>query len=163
MSATQVQGQDPAVRFSIAGLDGVPGGRLEVVVIGDQAWVRDASGSWMKSPGGAADFDAAFTALSPIDLAGQFEGLTPGLVAVGSERKNGTSSRHYRADATTAGNAAAGLTAGTADLWLAAHGGYLVAFAVDGTWDVDGTPTPITLRIDVSRVNDPANVVRRPA
>ena len=36
------------------------------------------------------------------------------------------------------------------------------SFVVAGTWDVDGAPTPVTLRIDVTRVNDRANSVRPP-
>ena len=70
--------------------------------------------------------------------------------------------RHYHADGSNPVVAAAGLTTGAADAWLAVDGGYLVAFVVSGTWDVDGAPTPVTLRIDVSRVNDRANSVRRP-
>ena len=164
MSSTLVQGEEPAVRFSIAGLDGIPGGSLEAIVIGDAAWVRDGAGRWSKSPGGAADFDAAFTALSPTDLATEFDGLAAGLQAAGSGTRNGIAARHYRIDSSSPGAAAAGLSTGSADVWLATRGSFLVAFDLDGSWDVDGdgTPTPVTLRIDVSRVNDRANVVRRP-
>jgi hypothetical protein len=165
MSSTLVQGEEPAVRFSIAGLDGIPGGRLEAIVIGDVAWVRDAAGSWSRSPGGAADFDAAFTALSPTDLATEFDVLAAGLRSVGSERRNGIPARHYRIDASSPAAVAAGLSSGSADVWLATRGGFLVAFDVDGSWDVDddGTATAVTLRIDVSRVNDRANAVHPPA
>ena len=47
-------------------------------------------------------------------------------------------------------------------LWLAADGGYLVALVIDGTWDMDGVPTPILLKIDVSGINDPANRIKPP-
>jgi hypothetical protein len=165
MSSTTVTGEEPAARFSISGLDGIPAGRLEAIVIGDQAWTRDGAGHWSKSPGGAADFDAAFTALSPMDLSTEFDGLAPGMTAVGSERRNGVPASHFRVESSSAVAAGAGLTSGTADLWIAAHGGYLVAFSVDGSWDVDGdgTSTPVTLRIDVSHVDDPANTIRPPA
>jgi hypothetical protein len=165
MSSTTVNGEEPAVRFSIAGLDGIPAGRLEAVVIGDEAWTRDGAGRWSKSPGGAADFDAAFTALSPMDLSSQFDGLAPGLMAVGSERRNGIPTRHFAIESSSTAAGDAGLTSGRADLWISTRGGYLVALSVAGSWDVDGdgTPTPVTLRIDVSHVNDPANAVHRPA
>jgi hypothetical protein len=165
MSSTLVQSVEPAVRFSIAGLDGIPGGSLEAIVIGDLGWVRDAGGHWTKSPGGAADFDAAFTALSPMDLATEFDGLAAGLQAAGSERKNGIAASRYHIDSSSAVATGAGLTSGAADVWIATHGGYLVAFSVAGDWDVDGdgTATPVTLRIDITRVNDRANTVQAPA
>lgn len=163
MTSTLVQGDAPAAEFTMIGVDGLEGGRLQAVVIGDEAWLKAGAGRWMKSPGGAADFDAAFTTLSPIDLAGGFEGLSSAIVPAGSGRRNGIASRHYRVNSASADAAAAGLTTGAADIWLAAAGGYLVALDVDGTWDVDGTPTAITLRIDVSGVNDRSNRIRAPA
>ncbi len=163
MTSTLVQGDRPAAEFTMVGVDGLEGDRLAAIVIGDEAWLKPGGGRWAKSPGGAADFDAAFTTLSPIDLASGFESLTTAIQPVGTGKRNGISARHYRADSADEAVAAAGLTTGAADLWLAANGGYLVALDVAGTWDVDGTPTDITLRIDVSRVNDRANVIRPPA
>jgi hypothetical protein len=163
MTSTLLQGDHPAAEFTMVGVDGLEGGRLQAVVIGDEAWLKAGTGPWTKTPGGAADFDAAFTALSPIELAGGFEALGAVLVPVRREKKNGAAAIHYRADSVDPAIAAAGLTSGTADLWTAAAGGYLVALDVAGTWDVDGTATPVTLQIDVTRVNDPANRVHRPA
>jgi hypothetical protein len=145
------------------GVDGFVGGRLEAVVIGDEAWLREGGGSWRKSPGGAADFDAAFTSLSPIDLASGFDDMTPALEEVGPESRNTRATIHYRADATNAVAANAGLSAGTADLWVDVRAGFLVGLEVAGTWDIEGTPTPVTLRIDVTHVGDRANVVKPPA
>lgn len=162
MTSTLVQSSDPAAEFTMVGVDGLAGGRLQAIVIGDQAWLKSGGGSWAKSPGGAADYDAAFTALSPIDLASGFEDLAPALVLVGAERRNGQSTTHYRVDATTGAAKAAGLTAGAADLWLASKGAYLVALDVAGSWDIDDTPTPIVLKIDVTHVNDPANAIKPP-
>ena len=162
MTSTLVQGDAPAAEFTMLGVDGFEGGRLQAIVIGDEAWLKEGGGSWRKSPGGAADFDAAFTTLSPIDLTTGFEGISPGLMAAGTGRKNGIPARHYHADGSSPAVLAAGLTTGAADAWLAVDGGYLVSFVVSGTWDVDGTPTPVTLRIDVSRVNERSNSVRRP-
>ena len=162
MTATLVQGDDPAAQFRMEGVDGFQAGRLQAIVIGDQAWLKEGSRPWRASPGGAADFDAAYNALSPIDLATGFDGLASALDEVGTETKNGQRATHYRADSEASGAVAAGLTAGTADLWVADPDGYLVALAVAGTWDVEGTPTPVTLTIDVSHVADRANVVRPP-
>jgi hypothetical protein len=163
MTSTLVQGNDPAAEFTMVGVDGLVGGRLQAIVIGDKAWLKEGGGSWTKSPGGAADFDAAFTTLSPIDLTSGFENLSAALVPGEIARKNGIRARHYHADSADPPVAAAGLTTGRADAWLAIDGGYLVSLAVAGTWDIDGAPTPVTLEIEVSRVNDRTNAVRPPA
>jgi len=123
-------------------------------------WWR--AGAACASPGGAADFDAAFTPLSPVDLVGGFEGLSGGLRRVGPERRNGLATIHYRVDATDAIAASAGLSAGQLDAWVAADGGYLVALTVDGTWDVDGSPTHVILTVQVTRVDAAANRIVPP-
>ncbi|MBA2718502.1 MAG: hypothetical protein H0U52_04535, partial [Chloroflexi bacterium] len=162
MTSTLVQGADPAAQFTMTGVDGFAGGRLQAIVIGEEAWLKEGTADWQKSPGGAADFDAAFTTLSPIDLASGFDGLAAAMAKVGAERKNGQPTTHYASEAGDDRAVAAGLTEGTTDLWLAGDGGHLVGLAIDGTWDLDGTPTPITLTIDVTNVNDPANRVSPP-
>jgi hypothetical protein len=162
MTSTLVQSDAPAAEFTMVGVDGLVGGRLQAVVIGDEAWTKEGSGSWTLSPGGAADFDAAFTTLSPIELAGGFEALSGSFQPAGAGTKNGVRSKHFRAEA-GADTEDAGLSSGTADLWVAATGGFLVSLDVDGTWDVDGAPTPVTLKIEVTRVNDRANTVKPPA
>jgi hypothetical protein len=162
MTSTLIQGRDPAAAFTMTGVDGLAGGRLEAIVIGDEAWLREGSGRWLRSPGGAADFDAAFTTLSPIDLVSGFEGLADAVHRTGAERRNGLRTIRYHTEAGDDEAVAAGLVGGEADLWLAADGGYLVALAIDGRWDLDGTATPIHLGIEVTRVNDPANKVTPP-
>jgi hypothetical protein len=163
MTSTQVGGDRPAARFLMTGVDGFAGGRLEAIVIGDEAWFKEGSGSWQKSPGGAADFDAAFTTMSPAGLLAEFEALSPLLTAAGTERRNGIRSEHLHGDATNFAASDAGLIDGTIDLWRATSGGYLVAFALDGSWiGDDGTAARTILRIDVSRVNDAANRIAPP-
>jgi hypothetical protein len=162
MTSTLVGGDDPAAQFRMTGVDGFSGGRLEAIVIGDQAWLKEGSGAWRKSPGGAADFDAAFTTMSPISLLTEFEALGPALSRVGTETRNGRRTVHYATDAEDLLAADAGLSKGSVDAWFAATGGYLVAVVIDGTWDLGGTPTRVVLRIDVTRVNDGSNVVRPP-
>ena len=162
MDSTLVQGEDPAARFRMTGVAGFEGGRLEAVVIGDQAWLKEGIGAWVKSPGGAADFDAAFTTLSPIDLTSEFEGLSGAIRRTGVETLNGRRTVHYRADAGDAVATEAGFSKGAVDAWFASSGGYLVGLEIDGTWDLEGTPTRVTLRIDVTRVNDPSNRIVPP-
>jgi hypothetical protein len=162
MTSTLIQGSEPAAQFRMTGVDGFAGGRLEAVVIGDQAWLKEGSGGWVKSPGGAADFDAAFTTLSPIELVSEFEGLSGAIRRTGTETRNGRRTIRYRADAGDAVAAQAGLSKGSVDAWFAASGGYLVGLVIDGTWDLRGTPTRVVLRIDVTRVNDPSNAVNAP-
>jgi hypothetical protein len=162
MTSTLIQGDDPAAEFTMTGVAGLTGGRLDAIVIGDIAWLKEGGGRWLRTPGGAADFDAAFTTLSPIDLVGGFEGLTPAIARIGTERHNGLPTVRYHVEAGDDDAVAAGLTGGEVDLWLASNGGYLVGLIIDGTWDLDGTATPIHLQIDVSRVNDRANKVVPP-
>ncbi|HEY7131235.1 MAG TPA: hypothetical protein VH440_03235 [Candidatus Limnocylindrales bacterium] len=161
MTSTLVQGDSPAAEFTMVGVDGLEGGRLQAVVIGDQAWTKEGAGRWTVSPGGAADFDAAFTTLSPIGLASGFEALSATFTPAGSGTKNGIRSVHYRAQA-GADTEDLGLSSGTADLWIATSGNFLVSLDLDGTWDVDGAPTPVTLKIEVTRVNDRSNTVKPP-
>jgi hypothetical protein len=163
MTSTLIQGEHPAATFTMTGVDGFDGGRLQAIVIGDEAWLREGTGSWRKSPGGAADFDAAFTAMSPAELVAEFDVLSPTLKTVGIERRNGQRTEHLRADASDDPVAAAGLTTGSIDLWRATTGDALVALLVDGTWTGDdGQPNRVVLKVDVSRVDDPANRVVPP-
>ncbi len=162
MTSTLVQGADPAAAFTMTGVDGLEGGRLQAIVIGEEAWLKSGNGSWLRSPGGAADFDAAFTTLSPIGLVSGFEGLALAINRVGAERKNGVPTTHYVSQEGDPEAEAAGLTHGITNLWLATDGGYLVGLTIDGTWDLDGTPTPILLTIDITNVNDPRNRVSAP-
>ena len=162
MSSIFVQTDNPAAEFSVTGVDGFAGGRLQAVVIGDRAWLKEGGAAWARSPGGAADFDAAFTPLSPVVLVGGFEALSGGLSRVGAERRNGVASIHYRVDASDAIATSAGLSAGQLDAWIAADRGYLVALSLDGTWDMDGTPTHVMLAIEVTRVDAATNRIVPP-
>jgi hypothetical protein len=165
MTSTLIQGNHPAAAFTMAGVDGFDGlasGVLHAIVIGEEAWLRSGTGRWVKSPGGAADFDALFTTLSPTELVSGFQSLGPAFVKIGPETKNGRATDHYHVDVTNPAASDAGLTSGGVDAWIASRGGALIALVVDGTVDVDGTATPVVLRIDVTHIDDPANKVRPP-
>jgi hypothetical protein len=166
MTSTLVQGDNPAAEFSMTGVDGFEGagsGPLHAIVIGDRAWLRSGSGSWVRSPGGAADFDALFTTLSPTELVGSLQSLGPAFVKVGPEQKSGRPTIHYRVDSADSAAVDAGLTSGSVDVWISEAGGALISLAAEGTVDVDGTATPIVLQIDVSGIDDSANRIRPPA
>jgi hypothetical protein len=166
MTSTLVQGDVPAASFTMTGIDGVEGladAPLRVIVIGDEAWLRSGTGRWTKSPGGAADFDAAITTLSPTELVSGFEALGPAFVKVGPEAKNGRPTTRYHVESTDPIAVEGGLTAGGIDVWLGHDAGELVGILADGKVDVDGTVTSVYLRIDVTHVNDPTNRVRPPA
>jgi hypothetical protein len=166
MTSTMIQGDRPAAAFTMTGVDGLEGladGPLHAVVIGDAGWLRSGTAGWTKSPGGAADFDAAFTTLSPTELVAGFEALGPAFVKVGPATKNGEATTHYRVDAADPVAIEAGLTAGGVDVWVGNDAGALIGILADGTFDVDGTVTPVLLQIDVTHIDDPTNKVRPPA
>jgi hypothetical protein len=166
MTSTLIQGDHPAAAFTMTGVDGLEGladGPLHAIVIGDEGWLRSGTQAWTESPGGAADFDAAFTTLSPTELVAGFEALAPAFAKVGPETRNGTATTRYRADAGDPAASEAGLTAGGVDVWVGDDTGALIAMMADGTVDVDGTVTPVLLQIDVTHIDDPANEVRPPA
>jgi hypothetical protein len=166
MTETVVSASDPsAVAFTITGADLTDGETIDAIVIGEEAWLKNGNGKWAKSPGGAADFDAVFTTLSPDSIVFGFDDIASAMTMVGSETKNGRAADHYRLDAATdaAVASAAGMTAGSADLWLASEGQFLIGMAVDATTNIDGTASHVVLTIDIDRINDPRNVVRAPS
>jgi len=77
---------------------------------------------------------------------------------LGQEDKNGQPTTHYKVDVSKIPNLAAlGMPAGAAlEMWVA-DDGYLVSFLAK---DFGGTGSDLAM--DVTNVNDPANVVERP-
>lgn len=74
----------------------------------------------------------------------------------GTEERNGVQAKHFQIDSETFSGTFAGMPAGASiDAWIAEEGGYLIALEVvneEGRGFV----------IDVTDINDPANVVERP-
>jgi hypothetical protein len=132
-------------------------GTQHIVVIGDEAWVDAGNGTFAPVPAQAA---AALTnAFDPVLLAGQVNqpGFLSAVQTVGTEDKNGVSTTHYRLDADSPGAQLASLPPGAAmDFWVA-EDGYLVSLTATG---ID--PSLESMSIDVTNINDPANVVERP-
>jgi hypothetical protein len=127
-----------------------------IVIIGDEAWVDSGSGFTTVDPSMA---QAIFGLYDPAVLIGAFAqpGVMTGADEVGIEEKNGVQARHFRVDASSMIGAVASMPPGSAvDIWVAEDGGYLVSMAVSGLAEGD-------FSMDVTNVNDPANVVERPA
>jgi hypothetical protein len=124
-----------------------------IVIIGDQAWLDDGSGSYTNVP---AAMVGAFTGMfDPLLLVGAADAWSSGWALVGTEDKNGVQARHLHVDATTLGAAVAGFPPGaTVDIWVA-EAGYLVA------WETTGLGADSSIQI--SNVNDPANKVEAPS
>lgn len=151
---------------------------LEVTAAGQQIGVIsiEGKGTWMKT--GTADWvavDAAtatqmtssFSAFAPDILLQSFnlDQVTAALDQVGVETKNGVQANHLRVDAAKL----AALPSASAipsdlkmDLWIAQSGDYVVALDFSATVDISGTATPISMKLDVSNVNDAGLKVNPP-
>lgn len=164
VTSTVVQGEEPAARFTITGMASAPAG-MSIVVIGDEAWIDIGNGGWLKSPGGAADFEATFLSLSPAFIVAEFSSVQAGILKVGDEERNGVATEHFRLDADESPEVAqaAGIGDGIFELWIAKDGGYLVSARFAGTYAPTGSPEPATMSIDVTDINSPDNVIEPPA
>jgi hypothetical protein len=126
-----------------------------IVVIGDEAWMDSGDGF---EPLPAALASSMLLAFDPMILAGGFAntGAWAGSTDLGTEEHNGVDTRHIRIDGSTLGAMVPNLPAGASiDAWVATDGGYIVGLEVVG----EGGKGFV---IDVTGVNDPANVVERP-
>lgn len=123
-----------------------------IVIVGDQAWLDDGSGSYTQVP---AAMVGAFTSMfDPLLLVSSAEGWTGGWATVGTEEKNGVQARHLHIDSSTTGALVPDFpSGGSVDIWVADEG-YLVA------WQATGFGEDVT--IDISNVNDPENKVEAP-
>jgi len=82
---------------------------------------------------------------------------------VGQEEKNGVAATHYHVTGADSPGVAEGLGQdGVMDLWVADDGGYIVSMVVDGTIDVNGTQTPMSWTMDISRINDESIEIEAP-
>ena len=133
------------------------GGDTRVVVIGSDAWMAQGNEPLKSVPSTLAT--SLFAAFDPTILVGAFSG--PGWAQssldMGSEQKNGISSKHYHIDSSTLVSGFAGVPAGASiDVWIADEG-YLVA------WESKGFATGGDTSIQVTGVDDPANKIERPS
>ncbi len=127
-----------------------------IVVIGDQAWMG-SDGGFQTVPGELAG--GLLSAFDPILLAGAFAtpGAWTGAEDQGTEERNGAQAKHFHIDSGAFSGTFAGMPAGASiDAWIAEEGGYLVALEIVND-DGEG------IVIDVTDINDPANVVEPPS
>ena len=129
-----------------------------LILIGEQAWMDPGTGTYAPVPAEvAAGLSSSF---DPAVLVGSFNNpmLRMGLESVGRETRNGVETSHYRLDATSPVGQMASLQPGAEmDLWLADEG-YLVAFEARGM-----DPSVPLIRMDVTHINDPTNIVEAPS
>jgi hypothetical protein len=129
------------------------------VTIGDEAWIGEGDGPLTSAP--SALIAGMIPLFDPIVLLGAFGGLSMSEYAqnLGEEEMNGQNTTHYKVDVSTLPNfAQLGMPASAiVETWVA-DDGYLVSFAA-----TDFGAVGTNLKIDVTDVNDPANVVERPS
>jgi hypothetical protein len=128
------------------------------VVIGEEVWTADgADGAFELLP---AEFAATMLlAFDPTMMLSAFAGAdfaNSGAANLGTEDKNGVQAVHVRLDSTSFFGAGGAIPAGAAiDIWVA-EAGYLVA------WEMTGFGSGSDMSIQVTGINDSANVVERP-
>ena len=130
-------------------------GGTRVVIIGDEAWVGTADALQPAPPEMATPMLAAF---DPVLLVGAFSspGAMNGATEVGAEEKNGVQAKHYSIASDSMVGAIASMPPGSSiEMWVADRG-YLVSLTIGGAGEGSFT-------MDVTDVNDPANVVERPS
>lgn len=129
-----------------------------IVTIGDEAWMGTGSGPLQSAP--SALIAGMIPLFDPAVLLAAFanESLLAYADNLGVEDKNGQSTTHYKVDVSKLPNfAALGMPAtATIEMWVA-DDGYLVSFIA-----TDFGAAGANLGIDITNVNDPANVVERP-
>lgn len=129
-----------------------------IIVIGKAAWMADgADGQFEAVPEALAG--SMLMAFDPAMMLGAYASVDWAGAAAdqGTEEKNGVQARHLKIDPTTMVGLAAAMPAGSSiDIWVA-DAGYLVA------WEMSGFEEGQDLSIQVTGVNDPANVVEAPA
>jgi hypothetical protein len=165
MQAT-VDTESEAVQFSMGGMAGLPGGAasLNVIIIGNDAWVDPGTGTYIAQPGGASTYGPVLQQLSPENLLQRVPaGGMAGAQRVGEEDRNGVPTIHYLAEGSSSPEMAAELGPDSVvHLWVATDGGHMVALEMQGTTEVQGVDTDIVMSMDISRINDPTIEIRPP-
>ncbi len=129
-----------------------------IVVIGEEAWTADGDdGPFEVIP--AALAPTMLLAFDPTLMLAGYASADLGSIGAnqGTEDKNGVRAVHIKIDATTALGLAGAIPPGASiDIWIA-EAGFIVA------WEMTGFGDDEDLSIQVTDVNDPANVVERPS
>jgi hypothetical protein len=133
------------------------GVQQRIIVIGDSAWMDAGTGSFTEVPASVAG--GLSSAFDPITLLGAFSqpSVAAAMEQVGQEERNGVQTTHYRLNEDSPGAALASIPpGGSLEVWLAEEG-YLVAMEA-----VNLNDTTTLVRMDVTDVNSPDNVVEAP-
>jgi len=149
----------------IAGLDALGGGAgISFIVIGDDVWIGTDGETYVKTPGASAMVQPIREGLAPGTLLNMVPaGAANGMATVGQEDKNGVATTHYHVTGADSPGVAEGLGQdGVMDLWVADDGGYIVSMVVDGVIDMNGTQTPMSWTMDISRINDESIEIEAP-
>jgi len=128
----------------------------EIIIIGDQAWVG-TGGIFQSVP--IATVGGLANAFDPAVMLGQVTqpGMEQALQPIGDEERNGVQTTHYRIDENSPGSGLMSFPpGGVFDLWVAEEG-YMVAMEATGLSDA-----LTSLTLDVTDINNPANVVEAP-
>ncbi|MEA2622216.1 MAG: hypothetical protein QOH61_1126 [Chloroflexota bacterium] len=138
-------------------------GQFWILVIGDEVWSRGDGEAYVKhddpsqgpSCGGTSPARNPCTFEAMTDLGAPGGGLERTFIRVGDgEVVNGVPTIHLRSDAGMDVDQLGHLP-GTTDVWVSQEHGYLVRAIFDGQ-GIENT-------LNITNVNDPANVIRRPA
>jgi hypothetical protein len=135
------------------------------VEIGNDDWVDQGTGTFVKNAIPKASLDALLSAFDPLIFMKNLQTNTnlQYLQNQGVESKNGTQATHLHADSSTQLPAGASPipAGGVVDLWVAVDGGYLVALEAHGFATASADSGDVT--IEVSNVNDPTLTVPTPS
>jgi hypothetical protein len=158
VSYTSVVVTEPVLSKAITTLNDDGSVDTRIIVIGDEAWTADGDdGAFEVIP--AALAPSMLLAFDPTVMLGGYAGADLGSIGAnqGTEDKNGVRATHVKIDSTTAVGFAAAIPPGASiDIWIA-EAGFVVA------WEMSGFDEGEDLSIQVTNVNDPANVVERPS
>jgi hypothetical protein len=153
---------DPMALHSTLTVEGqaaseLPSNRVEVIWIGEQAWVKVGRRPWVAVP---------VTALES-EYAGQAVGVGELLPYVPQARRvmpdetiNGIPCKHYVYDVSDL-ETEAGMTSAQGDIWVAKDGGYVVRLTMNGHGTYYGTYTSsgtLNLVYDLYDVNAPISI-----
>jgi hypothetical protein len=161
-----VDRENDATDFTMSGFEGLAtaGDAFHVIVIGNDAWLDVGTGQFIAQPGGANSFTGLVDSLAPEDLLTTIpESSLSSVIEVGPENKNGVATTHYRLDSSVPGFADSLGEDGTADIWIAVDGGYLVSMTMSGTSETNGEMVDVEMSFDVSRINDPSIDIQPPS
>jgi hypothetical protein len=129
-----------------------------LIIVGDEAWIDPGAGTFVSVP--LTTVQGMTRLFDPVLLASGLNqpGVIGGLDLIGPEEKNGVPTTHYHLDGQSPVGQLASLPPDAVfDVWIAQEG-YMVSMVASG---ID--PTTPSVSMDISNINDPANVVEAPS